>query len=212
MAAFGGADFVAAVCDNVVCPTRRGNASFQLMSRVNAMGRLMRRTPAVGTNRHCAFKDFRYMWDDKSGKVGAGAWVIAGGDTVIIRGCTAGAGQKNPSNPNCRIGWDAPTGTGDNLWCYGVGSYTCYNPPIPAGTAAQHTRILGQNYASCNVGGATNPKTVRLEPDTTLRRIQPEVRIESDGYPVCRCSVLEITSHITEMHKGWGSRLSARVR
>lgn len=111
-----------------------------------------------GTNRHCAFNDFRYLWDDKSGKVGAGAWVIAGGDTVIIRGCTAGASQKNPSNPDCRVGWDAPTGTGDNLWCYGVGSYTCYNPPIPAGTAAQHTRILGQNYANCSVGGATNPK------------------------------------------------------
>jgi hypothetical protein len=111
-----------------------------------------------GTNQHCAFNDFRYLWDDKSGKVGAGAWVIAGGDTVIIRGCTAGASQKNPSNPNCRLGWDAPTGTGDNLWCYGVGSYTCYNPPIPAGTASQPTRILGQNYANCNVDGATNPK------------------------------------------------------
>jgi hypothetical protein len=115
--------------------------------------------PGSGVNRHCAFKDFRYMWDDKSGKVGAGAWVIAGGDTVIIRGCAADASQSNPSNPDCRLGWDAPTGTGANLWCYGVGSYTCYNPPIPAGTAAQHTRILGQNYANCDVGGATNPKT-----------------------------------------------------
>jgi hypothetical protein len=112
-----------------------------------------------GQNQHCAFKDFRYMWDDGSGRVGAGEWVIAGGDTVIIRGCTASANQSNPSNPDCRLGWDAPTGTGANLWCYGVGSYTCYNPPIPAGTAAQHTRILGQNYANCNVGGATNPKT-----------------------------------------------------
>lgn len=114
--------------------------------------------PGAGKDRHCAFNDFRYMWDDKSGKAGAGTWVIAGGDTVIIRGCTAGGGQSNPSNPDCRIGWDAPTGTGENLWCYGVGSYTCYNPPIPAGTATQHTRILGQNYANCNVGGATNPK------------------------------------------------------
>ena len=39
-----------------------------------------------------------------------------------------------------------------------MGSYTCNNPPIPAGTAAHHTRILGQNYANCNVGGATNPR------------------------------------------------------
>jgi hypothetical protein len=115
--------------------------------------------PGSGVNKHCAYKDFRYMWDDKSGKVGAGAWVIAGGDTIIIRGCAADASQSNPSNPDCRLGWDAPTGTGANLWCYGVGSYTCYNPPIPAGTAGQHTRILGQNYANCDVGGATNPKT-----------------------------------------------------
>ncbi len=114
--------------------------------------------PGTGTNRHCAYNDFRFLWDDDSGKVGAGVWVIAGGDTVILRGCTAAVSQKNPADPDCRIGWDAPTGTGANRWCYGVGSYTCYNPPIPSGTAAQHTRILGQNYASCNVGGANNPK------------------------------------------------------
>jgi hypothetical protein len=113
--------------------------------------------PGSGVNKHCAFKDFRYMWDDGSGRVGSGAWVIAGGDTVIIRGCAAAKTQSNPSNPDCRIGWDAPTGMTDS-WCYAVGSYTCYNPPIPAGTAAQHTRILGQNYAACNAGGATNPK------------------------------------------------------
>ena len=115
-------------------------------------------TGGTGTNQNCAYNDFRFLWDDDSGAVGAGAWVIAGGDTVIIRGCTANANQSNASNPNCRLGWDASTGSGANLWCYGVGSYTCYNPPIPAGTASQHTRILGQNYAACNVGGATNPK------------------------------------------------------
>jgi hypothetical protein len=114
--------------------------------------------PGSGVNRHCAFNDFRYMWDDKSGRVGAGAWIIAGGDTVLIRGCSAGPGQSNPDNPHCRLGWDAPTGNPPNTWCYGVGSYTCFNPAIPAGTAAQHTRILGQNFAACNAGGATNPK------------------------------------------------------
>jgi hypothetical protein len=88
-------------------------------------------TGGTGVNQHCAFKDPRYMWDDKSGKVGSGAWVIAGGDTVIVRG-----------GP-WRIGWDGATGDTSGNWCYGVGSYTCYNPPMPAGTAAQHTRILG---------------------------------------------------------------------
>jgi hypothetical protein len=115
--------------------------------------------PGSGTNQHCAYNDFRYLWDDNSGAAGQGTWVIAGGDTVIIRGCAALPGQQNPSNPDCRVGWDQPTGSGlDSRWCYGVGSYSCFNPPIPAGTASQHTRILGENYAACNTGGATNPK------------------------------------------------------
>jgi hypothetical protein len=115
-------------------------------------------TGGTGTNQNCAFSDFRYMWDDESGSVGAGTWVIAGGDTIIIRGCKASANQSNASDPNCRVGWDAPTGSGANLWCYGVGSYTCYNPPIPAGTATQHTRILGQCVlaGNCNTGNTTN--------------------------------------------------------
>ncbi len=112
-----------------------------------------------GANRHCAFRDFRLLWDDKSGRVGAGAWIIAGGDTVLIRGCKADTTQFNASNPDCRLGWDAPTGTGANLWCYAIGSYDCLNPPIPAGTAAQHTRILGQHYANCNAAGKNDPKT-----------------------------------------------------
>jgi len=115
-------------------------------------------TGGTGTNQNCAFNDFRYMWDDRSGLVGSGAWVIAGGDTVVIRGCTALSGQVNPANPACRIGWDGPTGAASDNWCYGVGSYTCYNPPIPAGTAAQHTRILGQCVlaGTCNTGNVTN--------------------------------------------------------
>lgn len=101
-------------------------------------------TGGTGTNQHCAYNDFRYMWDDDSGSVGAGAWVIAGGDTVVVRGCHALATQQNPANPTCRIGWDIDSGGGPtNLWCQGVGNITCYNPPIPAGTAGQHTKILG---------------------------------------------------------------------
>ncbi|WP_260736837.1 Ig domain-containing protein [Tunturiibacter lichenicola] len=103
-----------------------------------------------GTNQHCAFKDPRYLWDDQS--YGNYAWVIAGGDTVIIRG-----------GP-WRIGFDAAPGSCSGAgcgagytWCYGGGgNYGCYNPPIPAGTATQHTRILGQNYAACSSGGVTS--------------------------------------------------------
>ena len=67
-----------------------------------------------GVNQHCAFNDFRYLWDDNSGTVGQGVWVMAGGDTVIVRGCAALPGQKNPDNPHCRVGWDKPTGRGED--------------------------------------------------------------------------------------------------
>jgi Putative Ig domain len=88
-----------------------------------------------GTNQHCAFNDYRYLYDDKSWQ--NSAWVIAGGDTVILRG-----------GPY-RVGYSA--GDGSNVWCYGQsgGPYGCINPTIPAGTATQHTQILGENYASC---------------------------------------------------------------
>lgn len=108
--------------------------------------------PAAGAvSNHCAVNDFRYAWDDDSGIVGAGSWSLSntvGGDTWVIRGChalpiTSGHGQINPSDPDCRIGWDQPVGIASppSAWCVGVGSYTCFSPPIPAGTSGAHTII-----------------------------------------------------------------------
>lgn len=92
--------------------------------------------PGSGTNQNCAFNDYRYLYTDGKTK----AWVIAGGDTVIVRG-----------GP-WRVGQDATGGDfGNNLG----DAYLAYNPPIPSGTASRHTRILGENYASCS----TSPKT-----------------------------------------------------
>jgi hypothetical protein len=109
-----------------------------------------------GVNQHCAFNDFRFMWDDQS--YGSNAWVIAGGDTVIIRGCAPNADQLKPSAPNCRIGWDSNSGHGAGYsWCFGGSGWgNCSNPPIPSGTPARHTRILGQNYANCSTGNIIN--------------------------------------------------------
>ncbi len=111
-----------------------------------------------GTNQHCAFKDPRYLWDDQS--YGNDAWVITGGDTVILRG-----------GP-WRIGFDAQPGSCSGAgcgagytWCFGGGgNFGCYNPPVPAGTATQHTRILGENYASCNssTGVTTRSKLTQI--------------------------------------------------
>jgi hypothetical protein len=93
-----------------------------------------------GTNKNCAFNDFRYLWMD--GAYGNSAWVISGGDTVVIRGCAALPEQQNPDNPHCRIGSDNSKNTG--MFCQGVSSYWgCSMPPPPSGTASNHTRILG---------------------------------------------------------------------
>jgi len=99
--------------------------------------------PGTGTDQPCAYNDIRYLWSDNSGS--NPAWVIAGGDTVVIRGCHALAGQTNPSNPNCRLGYDnALNGNPPNQWCgSGNGNTGCFNPPIPAGTSGAHTKILG---------------------------------------------------------------------
>jgi hypothetical protein len=100
--------------------------------------------PVKGSSgRHCAFKDYRYLWDDQS--YNNDAWVIAGGDTVIIRG-----------GP-WRVGWDAASGhDAGYTWCFGGGISGCGNPVIPSGTAAKPTRILGENFATCSRGGVTD--------------------------------------------------------
>jgi hypothetical protein len=99
--------------------------------------------PGSGTNQHCAFNDFRYLWSDNSGN--ANAWVIVGGDIVVIRGCTHLSSQQNPSDPDCRIGYDNDnSGAPPNEWCgSGNPNSSCFPPPIPSGTSGAHTQILG---------------------------------------------------------------------
>ena len=100
--------------------------------------------PGTGTDQNCAVNDVRYLWADNSGN--PNVWIIGGGDTVVIRGCTALSSQDNPDNPNCRLGWDnGSSGNPPNSWCgYGNPNSMCFNPPVPSGSAAQPTKILGQ--------------------------------------------------------------------
>ncbi len=101
--------------------------------------------PGHGVNQHCAFNDYRSLWDDRV-TYGVFKWVIAGGDTVLLRG-----------GP-WRVGFDQGKSASD-VWCRGGnGAFSCSNPTIPAGTAAQHTRILGENFASCE----TNAKRTEI--------------------------------------------------
>jgi hypothetical protein len=109
--------------------------------------------PGSGVNKHCAFKDVRYLWSDGSytyGKALPGwGWIGSGGDTYIIRG-SIGTGVA------WRVGWNSAATYCDPTGCWGltgdaIGSGA---PPPPSGTATQHTRILGENYASCHSASA----------------------------------------------------------
>jgi len=166
-----------------------------------------------GVNQHCAFREFRYLYDDDSGvtRYDSGmVWVISGGDTVIVRGCSASTDQTNPSNPNCRIGWDRGWGGTGNNWCYYLnnGSYGCYNPPIPSGTATQHTRILGQNYANCNVGGSTDPKQYASNLTQLFGGfgVSYTLNLQNTQYVDIQC--LEITTHNGKCNYGVGQAFS----
>lgn len=101
--------------------------------------------PGSGTNQPCAYNDYRFLYDDQTFGAGASSWVISGGDTVLIR------------NGPWRVGFAQGTSSGD-VWCKGLsGAAGCTNPTIPAGTAAQHTRILGENYnLACTTGVGGN--------------------------------------------------------
>lgn len=100
-----------------------------------------------GTNQPCAFNDFRMLFQDGSYTDGSAfpgwGWIGAGGDTYIIRG-SIGTGVSY------RVGWNSAT-TYCDTYCWGVsaGGPASGAPPPPSGNASQHTRILGENYASC---------------------------------------------------------------
>jgi hypothetical protein len=93
--------------------------------------------PGTGTNQHCAFKNPHYLWgNDVYGETPT--WKIAGGDTVIFKG--------GPF----RLGYKGPSTVGSNMWGQCPGDpYGCSMPKIPAGTANQHTKLLGENFGNC---------------------------------------------------------------
>ncbi|HET6840959.1 MAG TPA: putative Ig domain-containing protein [Candidatus Angelobacter sp.] len=93
--------------------------------------------PGSGTNQHCAFNNPHYLWgNDVSGE--KASWKIAGGDTVIIK------------NGSYRLGFKGPN-SGDSWGQCPGDPFNCTMPPIPSGSASQHTKILGENSANCTV-------------------------------------------------------------
>jgi hypothetical protein len=97
----------------------------------------------VGTksNQHCALGDYRFLYDDQSGK--PLKWVMAGGDKVILK------------DGPWRVGFNQGASSNDVWGRAGLGPQASEAPPIPAGTAAQHTQILGENFASCSAANKT---------------------------------------------------------
>ena len=103
-----------------------------------------------GVNQHCAFNDYRFLWDDQH-SYGVTKWVIAGGDTVILE-----PNLVNGVDQGWRVGFNQGANSNDP-WCWGgQGPYACTNPTIPSGKPNQHTRILGKNWASCSTGNTSN--------------------------------------------------------
>jgi hypothetical protein len=113
--------------------------------------------PGSGVNQNCAFKDVRYLWQDGTYATDPGAsfpaygWVGKGGDTYILRG-SLGTGVSY------RIGWNNPNESYDaptnQYWGYQGDPYDSGIPAPPSGSSSQHTRILGENYASCHAASA----------------------------------------------------------
>jgi hypothetical protein len=88
-----------------------------------------------GSMQPCAFNHPYYLFTN--GEYGNKGWVVQGGDTVIIRGGPYRMGYKGP-NPK-------------DYWGNCPGDpYGCTMPPLPSGTADHPTRLLGENYQSCN--------------------------------------------------------------
>jgi hypothetical protein len=108
--------------------------------------------PGSGTNQNCAFKDYEYLYFDQVTHLQA-LWLITGGDTVIIRKPTHGLTYHSALiNQSGYI----PTNCNSNQVYNG-----CDVPNIPSGPDASHpTRILGENYASCDQANGPDPSKI----------------------------------------------------
>jgi len=114
--------------------------------------------PGHGTNQPCAFNDVRYLWQDGSYTTNSSqsafpayGWIGNGGDTYLIRGSLS-------SNVSWRIGYPSNSDVYDSAvshyWGVAGDPYDSGAPPPLSGTASQHTRILGENFASCHAPSA----------------------------------------------------------
>jgi hypothetical protein len=138
---------------NVVAPTlttqtwyvRPGGGTPYVSSGATPAGQCNGHTnvdyPGTGVNQNCAMGNLRYLWTDQV-TTSQELWMIGPGDTVIVAQNSAGYNL----GPDAR---GADRGGSGHTPVNCTNSAQCYMPTIPSGTFAQHTRILGENYASC---------------------------------------------------------------
>jgi len=106
--------------------------------------------PGTGTNQHCAFNQYQYMWQDGSATDGSTfpgwGWLAQGGDIILIHG-----------GPY-RIGWLSNTSSCSAGICGGINGNAAASgmPNPPSGYSGAHTQILGEHFAACNTGNAPN--------------------------------------------------------
>jgi hypothetical protein len=110
--------------------------------------------PGSGTGQACAFNHPFQMLDS------SGNWTsFAGGDTIQFADSASAShtyymGEKNNgvgTDWNAQLSGICPTANAGG----GAGS-SCILPAPPSGTAAQHTRILGQNAGNCHDSAHTH--------------------------------------------------------
>jgi hypothetical protein len=106
--------------------------------------------PGSGVNQPCAMGNLRYLWTDEV-TPNHEQWMIGPGDTVIVR--------QNPNGYNLGLDQLSLYLGGTAVVPINCGNADCFMPSIPSGTPAHHTRILGENYASCHADSA---KTLML--------------------------------------------------
>ncbi len=93
----------------------------------------------------------RYLWTDQTSAYNL-RWMIQGGDTVIVAPTASGVGYNTNLDSASPYQNTNPGGIWNPVNCHG--NPDCIMPSVPSGTATQHTRILGANYASCHSDAA----------------------------------------------------------
>ncbi|WP_353063659.1 putative Ig domain-containing protein [Tunturibacter psychrotolerans] len=110
--------------------------------------------PGSGTGQACAFNHPYQMLNY------SGGWAnMAGGDTIQFADSSSAAHTYYMGEQNAGVGTDWHTQLGGLCAAANVGGgagSSCILPAPPSGTAAQHTRILGQNAGSCHDSAHTH--------------------------------------------------------